>query len=252
LAPKSSAAATGITTTCRKVCSVKMMRHTIKKQRLIAIARMSGKAGKGIIRNPWYWSMVDRRKRKQQKHEEMLITPPPDWREYFDHYLGRRTCLVDIQHALLSLEQFFPCQLIFAALCVHAQRLRQPSPPLPRYMQVRFPALQLQRFLRGCVLVTARSLVIPPSNVFHLVHTRVKSRWIDRIFVRVMSGFARRAQVRRMSCCSRAFLAPSLYRYISQKTLKGIRVQQRATLRLRLRCFMPLSPSFLTPSSYSE
>ena len=40
-----------------------------------------------------------------RKHDLMLITPPPDWREYFDHYLGysRRARLVDHWHALLRL-----------------------------------------------------------------------------------------------------------------------------------------------------
>ena len=80
---------------------------------------------------------------------------------------------------------------------------------LPRYLQLQFQPLQLQRFLRGCVIATAHALVTPPASVFRLVHARTKSRWFDRIFVRVMSGFVARAEVRRqgarcacMPCCT--------------------------------------------------
>jgi hypothetical protein len=143
------------------------------------------------------------KERKRQKQELMLITPPPDWREYHDHYLGRRALLIDHHHALLSIEQFFPCQLVFAALCVHARRSLAPPPlpppytppPLPPpHIQVHIPALQLQRFLRGCVLATARALVAPPACV---VRPITKRRQIDCIFARVMSGFVARAEVRR-------------------------------------------------------
>ena len=136
-------------------------------------------------------------RRKKRKHELLLITPPPDWREYFDHYLGRRACLVDHWHALLSLEQLFPCHLVFAALCVRARRLRQLPPP-PRYMHVHFPALQLQRFLRGFVFATAHALVTPRASALklRLAHARTESRCVDRIFVRVMRGFVKRAKVR--------------------------------------------------------
>jgi hypothetical protein len=165
---------------------------------------MSGKAN-----NPWgargarAWAHHQLEERRKQKHELMLAAPPPDWREYLDHYLGRRARLVDFQHALFSLEQFFPCQLVFAALCVHAQRSRLLPPPLPRYMQVQFPALQLQRFLRGCVLATAQALATLPSGCFYILHSKTKSRWIRHVFVRVMSGFVTRAQVQRPGAAPR-------------------------------------------------
>jgi hypothetical protein len=68
-------------------------------------------------------------------------------------------------------------------------------------MQLHFRPLQLQRFLRSCVLATAHALVTPPVSVF--VHARTKSRCIERIFVRVMSGFVARAEVRRQAALAR-------------------------------------------------
>ena len=76
---------------------------------------------------------------------------------------------------------------------------------LPRLGQLAFPSKLLRRFLRGFFVATGRSLVTPPASVFHLVHARTKSRWIDSIFVRVMSGFVARAEVRRQAArCARA------------------------------------------------
>jgi hypothetical protein len=43
-----------------------------------------------------------------------------------------------------------------------------PPPPLPRYMQVQVPALQLQSFLRGFVVATANALVTPRARVFRV------------------------------------------------------------------------------------
>ena len=99
--------------------------------------------------------------------------------------------------------------LVRAALCIHAHRSRQPPPPLPPYMQLQFPPLKLQRFLRSCVLATAHALVSSTASVFRLVDARTKSRWIERIFVRVMSGFEARAEVRRQKArfaCARALI----------------------------------------------
>jgi hypothetical protein len=110
---------------------------------------------------------------------------------FFDLYLGRGTCVPAKQLGQVLL----PCHLVRAALCIHAHRSRQPPPPLPPYMQLQFPPLQLQRSLQNCVLVTAHALVTPPASVF--VHARTKSRCIERIFARVMSGFVARAEVRR-------------------------------------------------------
>ncbi len=76
-------------------------------------------------------------------------------------------------------------------------------------MQLQFPPLKLQRFLRSCVLATAHALVSSTASVFRLVDARTKSRWIERIFVRVMSGFEARAEVRRQKArfaCARALI----------------------------------------------
>jgi hypothetical protein len=102
-----------------------------------------------------------------------------------------------------------PFELVYAAMFFHAQHSRQLLPPFPRApgMQLQFPPLQLQRFLRSCVLATAHALVTPPATVF-LNPTKVPV-WIDRIFVRVMSGFVARAEVRwqRARCaCTLIFL----------------------------------------------
>jgi len=126
---------------------------------------------------------------------------------FFDYYLGRRVCVPfkQLGHVLL------PCHLACAALCVHAQRSHRPLLPFPPSMQLEFLPLQLQRFLRGCVLATAHALVTPPADAF--VYARDQWRFIDRILVRVMSGFVRRAEVRRQgarcacTCACRSALA---------------------------------------------
>jgi hypothetical protein len=82
-------------------------------------------------------------------------------------------------------------------------------------VQLQFQPLQLQRFLRGCVFATAHALATPPASVFHLVHARTKGRWIDCIFMRVMSGFVAKAEVRRQAarcacacpCCARMIIS---------------------------------------------
>jgi hypothetical protein len=135
----------------------------------------------------------------------------------FDHYTRRILCFVDHRRVLLGLQQLsLPCDLVRAAMFFHAQLSHQPPPRLPRYMRLQFlphrlhfSPLQLQRFLRSCVLATAHALVTPPASVF--VHARTKSRCIDCISVRVMSGFVARAEVRRQgarcACACRAALA---------------------------------------------
>ena len=125
---------------------------------------------------------------------------------FFDYYLGRRMCVPfkQLGHVLL------PCHLACAALCIHAQRSRRPPLPFLPSMQPEFLPLQLQRFLRGCVLATAHALVTPPAKGF--LYARDRWRFIDRILVRVMSGFVRRAEVRRQgarcacTCACRAAL----------------------------------------------
>jgi hypothetical protein len=110
-------------------------------------------------------------------------------------------CFVRHRRVLLTLHELsLPCDLVRAAMFFHAQRSRQPPPRLPRYMQLQFLPLQLQRFLRSCVLATAHALVTPPASMPRQkthVDPRTKSRWIERIFVRVMSGLVARAEVRR-------------------------------------------------------
>jgi hypothetical protein len=124
-----------------------------------------------------------------------LAPPPPDLLliSFFDRYLGMGTCVPAKQLGQVLL----PCHLVRAAMFFHAQRSRQPPPPFPPGLQLQFLPLQLQRFLRSCVLATAHALVTPPASVF--VHARTKSRCIERIFVRVMSGFVARAEVRRQA-----------------------------------------------------
>jgi hypothetical protein len=137
--------------------------------------------------------------------------------QYFDHYRGKIVCFVNHRHVLLSMHNFaLPCGLVYAAMFFHAQRSRRP-PRLPRYMQLRFPPRQLQRFLRSCVLATAHALVTPPAVVITplAVSARLDPatmwRWSHRIFVRVMSGFVARAEVRlqgaRCACACRDELA---------------------------------------------
>ncbi len=109
-----------------------------------------------------------------------------------DLYLGRRVCI-----PLKQLDQVMrPCHLVCTAMFFRVLRLVLPPLPLPSYMQLQFQPLQLQRFLRSCVLATAHALASPPASVCRLVHARKKSNWIDCIFVRVMSGFMARADIR--------------------------------------------------------
>ena len=140
------------------------------------------------------------------KMSRFTPSPPPEAArdpqriQHFDHYTGRMLLFVDHRRVLVELEQLLlPCDLVRAAVFFHAQRSRRPPPRLPRYMQLQFQPLQLQRFLRSCVLATAHALASPPASVCRLVHARTRSRWIDCIFVRVMSGFVARAEVRRQA-----------------------------------------------------
>ena len=77
-----------------------------------------------------------------------------------------------------------PCRLVYVVLRLRAQRLGQPL-PVSDYGQLEITPLQLQRFLRGCLLSLAHALVAPPACVFRLVPARTKGRWVDRIFIRV-------------------------------------------------------------------
>ena len=119
--------------------------------------------------------------------------PPPDSPliKFFDRYLGRSTCVAAKQLG----QTMFPCHLVCAAMFFHTQRSHQPPPPFPSGVLMQFPLLQLQRFLRSCVTATARALATPPASVF--VYERHRWRCMNRVFVRVMSGFVARAEVRR-------------------------------------------------------
>jgi hypothetical protein len=93
-------------------------------------------------------------------------------------FINHRRVLVNVDQLLL------PCDLVHAAVFFHAQRSRRP-PRLPRYMQLQFQPLQLQRFLRSCVLATAHAL---------------KRRRICGCDERRCWGFGRAADCRRFSC----------------------------------------------------
>ncbi len=139
--------------------------------------------------------------------------------QYADHYLGRTmpvAIFINHRRVLVDLEQLlYPHDLVHAAVFFHAQRSRRLPSRLPRYMQLQFQPLQLQRFLRSCVLATGHALASPPASVCRLVHAGTKNRWIDCIFVRVMSGFVVRAEVQRqaarIACACRAALARSSF-----------------------------------------
>ena len=128
---------------------------------------------------------------------------------FFDCYLRQRMRVPAKQLG----QPMLPSHLVRTAMFFHAQRSCQPPPPFPPGTQLQFMPLQLQRFLRSCVLATAHALVTPPASVF--VHARTKSRCIDRIFVRVMSGFVARAEVRRqaarLSFASAGMVWPSFH-----------------------------------------
>ena len=125
-----------------------------------------------------------------------------------DHYLGVIVRFIDYHHVYMSLHELsLPYRLVLAAVFFYTRCSRRP-PRLPRYTQIQFHPLQLQRFLRAFVLTTARALVSPPASAFRLVLGTTKSRWMHRIFVRVMSGFVARTEVRRQEarvpCCTHA------------------------------------------------
>jgi hypothetical protein len=175
----------------------------------------------------------------------------PSSDEYVDHFLRRLMPFVySVNHAphpchrsvlVRPDDLLIPSHLVRAAMFFHAQRSRRPL-RLPRYMQLQFPPLQLQRFLRSCVLATAHALVKPPASVFRLVDARTKSRWIERIFVRVMSGFVAKAEVRRqgahLSFASAGMVWPSfLFMHSAAYTCGYLGTMPwPAMLRLRPRC----------------
>jgi hypothetical protein len=68
------------------------------------------------------------------------------------------------------------------------------SPPvslrlrLPGLGQLAFPSKLRRSFLRGCVVATAHGLVTAPASEY--VDAETEMLWMNRIFARVMRGFA--------------------------------------------------------------
>ncbi len=120
--------------------------------------------------------------------------------EYFDYYLGKNVCFCGHPHVVLSMV-LLPCQLVFAAICIYARAHKRVLPP-PRFMQLEFPPLHLQRYLRGFVTLAADRLA--NSMAFKY------PAFVDCIFMRVMSGFFCKAEVRMSVVIMLAFCAPAL------------------------------------------
>ncbi len=118
----------------------------------------------------------------------------PRLHEYYDHYLGKYSCFLSHQRVVFSMKELLnPCELVYSAVCMRAlaQRARGPLHRSLCFTQLEFRPLQLQRYLRGFVIFTAYGLVALPAS------WRVEEeRWVDLIFMRVMRGFAGRAEVR--------------------------------------------------------
>ena len=82
--------------------------------------------------------------------------------------------------------------LVHLVLYFESRRsLRQRLPTLGR---LAFPSKLLRRFLRGCVVFTAHGLVIAPAFAF--VTAREQMIWMNRIFMRVLSGIVAEEEVR--------------------------------------------------------
>ncbi len=82
------------------------------------------------------------------------------------------------------------CFLVRLALYFESRRfLRQ---RLPRLGQLAFPSELLRRFLRGCVVFTARGLVSAPAS--ENVDAETEMIWMNRIVARVMSGAVMREE----------------------------------------------------------
>jgi hypothetical protein len=99
-----------------------------------------------------------------------------------------------LQRVRANMEQLLiPCHLACAAMRLGPRRSRQL--PLPLYMQLQFQPRQLQRFLRGCVLATARALFALPASTLPASASDVLWHRSECIFLRVMSGFVARTEV---------------------------------------------------------
>ena len=107
----------------------------------------------------------------------------------FDFYLGKRMSVTVNELAQVVL----PCRLLHVVLRFRAQRLGQPLSLPPDYRLLEITPLQLQRFLRSCVLVTADALVTPPASVYLDKNAQLNLR--SCIFARVMSGFVSREEM---------------------------------------------------------
>lgn len=101
-----------------------------------------------------------------------------------------------LQRVHANMEQLLiPCHLACAAMRLRPRRSCQLPLPPPHYMQLQFLPLQLQRFLRGCVLATARALVALPASTSPVIASGALWRFSECIFLRVMSGFVARTEV---------------------------------------------------------
>jgi hypothetical protein len=149
---------------------------------------------------------------------------------YTDYYLARPWRITNKQLAQIA----HPCELVRAALWMHAQcrrGLRQPlplSPTLPicekeegekGLVQVKLWAVQLQHFLRGFVAAAAHRLVSPAGDVS--VNARAWSCWEEFIFARVMRGIWGRVEVRLQG--AHAFeVLPSRLSFTSARTVSRL------------------------------
>jgi hypothetical protein len=122
--------------------------------------------------------------------------------EYLDYYLGKNACFCGHPHVLLSMV-LLPCQIVFAALWIHA-RAHKRVLPLPRLMQLKFPPLHLQRYLRGFVTLAADKLGNPMASKYYIHRVNLL------IFMRVMSGFFWKSEVRMLVVMMLALCSPAL------------------------------------------
>jgi len=75
----------------------------------------------------------------------------------------------------------------------HKLRSRRPPPPFPHLTNILVDPRHLTRFLRSCVLLTARRLVTS-SGSFAVPN----AGWIDCIVARYSSGVIKKVEVRRL------------------------------------------------------
>ncbi len=96
-----------------------------------------------------------------------------------------------------ELNSGIPARLAFlyllARFALYFEPRRSLRQRLPQLGQLAFPPKLLRRFLRGCVVATARGLVTAPASVY--VGAEKLKIWMHRICARAMSGFVVREEV---------------------------------------------------------